>query len=175
VMSNGPAAKAGLKSGDIILEFDRQPIHSAHDLLSAVANTKVGTSARVKVTRNGTELSLDVPVGERPASVAGIFRSPGLNEPGKLGITVENVTPDVRAEMHLASNSGVLVIEVTPGSSADNGGVQPGDVIHSINHLPVARAADLLSVMRGLKENSTVLLGLERHGQSLYLAFQLSS
>jgi serine protease Do len=173
VVSDGPAAKAGLKSGDIILKFNQQRVRSAHDLLMAVADSKVGSSAHLTMTRNGIELSVDVPVGERPSAVAGIFTDPG--KPGKLGITVENVTPEVRAEMHLRSDGGVLVTEVTPGSSADDGGVLPGDVIHSINREPVSKAADLLSVLHNLEENSTVMLGIERHGKRLYLAFQLSS
>jgi serine protease Do len=175
VVPDGPAAKAGLRSGDIILEFNHQQIRAAHDLLSAVADSKVGSSAHLTMARNGIELSVDVPVGERPSAVAGIFRSPDPGEPGKLGVTVENVTPEVRAEMHLRSDSGVLVIEVTPGSSADDGGVLPGDVIHSINREPVAKAVDLLAALRRLQENSTVMLGIERRGQRFYLAFQLSS
>lgn len=175
VSPNGPAAGAGIRSGDIILEFNHQQIQTTHDLLSAVADTKVGSSAPVNLLRVRKELSLNVTVGERPSAVAELFRSPEGNEPVKLGITVENVTPEVQAEMHLASNQGVLVIEVTPGSPADSGGVLPGDVIHSMNHAPVNRAADLLAAIGNLREDSTVLLMLERHGQLMYLAFQLSS
>ena len=175
IAPNGPAAKAGLKSGDIILEFNHQPIQTAHDLLSAVANARVGSLARIRTARNGKEIPFDVTVGERPSAVAEFFRSPEGNAPGELGIMVENVTPDVQAQMHLASDKGVLVIEVIPGSSAESGGVLPGDVIHSINREPVNKAADLLAAMRNLKENGTVMLGLERRGRLLYLAFQLSS
>jgi S1-C subfamily serine protease len=63
---------------------------------------------------------------------------------------------------------------VTPGSSADNGGVQPGDVIHAINHAHVDTVTDLLNVMRKLDQGSTVLLAIERQGSMLYLAFDLS-
>jgi serine protease Do len=174
VASEGPAAKAGLRSGDIILEFNQQQILTSHDLSAAVADAKVGTSARMKVLRNGKELQLDLLVGEHPSAMAQRFRPPQLREPGRLGITVENVTPETQAQMNLLSSRGVLVIEVTPGSAADAGGVQPGDVIHAINHSPVYTAADLLAVTRNLREDSTVLLRLERQGKVLYLAFELS-
>lgn len=175
VAPDGPAARAGMRSGDIILEFNHQKIQTAHALLAAVADATVGSAAPIRLSRSGRELSLDVQVGERPSSVAGIFRSPGGYERGKLGITVENVSPEIKTEMHLASNSGVLVIEVIPGSSADDGGVLPGDVIYGINHSPVHSASELLSVMGNIKQNSTILLNIERRGRMIYLAFQLSS
>jgi serine protease Do len=171
---DSPAAKTGMQSGDIILEFNHQEIRTAHDLLSAVANSHVGSTAPVKLLRAGKELSFEIPVGERPSAVAEIFRSPAMRERGALGITVENVTPEIQTEMRLSSARGVLVTEVAPGSSADLGGVLPGDVIRSINHSPVNRAVDLLAVLGNLKENSTVLLTVERHGQVVYLAFDLS-
>lgn len=174
VVPEGPAAKAGLKSGDIILEFNRQQIRTSRDLSAAVANTKVGVSAGMKIVRNGKELLLDVAVGERPAAVADRFRSPQKNGPVRLGITVEDVTPGIQAQMNLSSSRGALVLEVDPGSFADNGGVRPGDVIHEINHSSVFAATDLLATMRSLKEDSTVLLRLERQGKVFYLAFQLS-
>jgi serine protease Do len=174
VASGSPAAKAGLKSGDIILEFNGRQIQTSRDLSVAVADTKVGIRARMKILRNGQELWFDVTVGERPSAVAQHFRSPGINEPGRLGIVVENVTPEVQAQMNLSSTSGVLVIDVVPGSAADVGGVHPGDVIHAINHSHVFTAADLLAVMRDLKEGSTVLLRVERQGSIFYLAFELS-
>lgn len=173
VISDGPAAKAGISPGDIIQEFNNQQIKKPHDLLSAVANTKVGTSARIKTVRNGKGILLDISVEERPSAVSALFRSPQENEPGELGITVENVSPDVQAAMHLSSNEGVLVTEVAAGGSADEAGVLPGDVIRSINHKPVNSVSDLMAAMRKLKENSMVLLNLDRQGQMLYLAFQL--
>ena len=87
---------------------------------------------------------------------------------------VENVTHETEKFMRLSSAYGALVIEVAPGSSAESGGVQPGDVIHSINRIPVHRVEDLLNVMHSLNRGSAVLLQVERSGRMLYLAFELS-
>jgi serine protease Do len=174
VASDGSAAKAGVQPGDIILEFNRQQILTAYDLSAAVADAKVGTSAHIVMVRDGRELARDVPIGERPSAVARHFPPPEENGPGRLGITVEDVTPEIQAQMNLSSSSGVLVLEVAPGGAAGSGGVEPGDVIHAINHTAVRTAADLLAVMRHLKEDGAVALRLERRGRMFYLAFELS-
>jgi serine protease Do len=173
VAPDGPAAKAGVQSGDIILEYNGKPILNRHDLSSAVAESKAGVSVPIKILRNGRQLTIHMTVGERPSDIAQHFTSPRMREPGRLGVTVENITPGTQAALHLSSTNGVLVIDVIPGSAADNGGVQSGDIIYAINHTPVRAAADLLEVMRNLNEDSTVLLRLERQGKIFYSAFRL--
>jgi serine protease Do len=115
-----------------------------------------------------------VSVGERPDDVAENFPSSKEEQHGKLGITVENVTSEAAQELRLSSNKGALVTDVKPGSPADEGGLEPGDVIHEINRTPVNTAVDLQSVARSLKPGSNVLVKVERQGQSVYLAFDLS-
>jgi serine protease Do len=174
VAGESPAAKAGLKAGDIILDYNSQAIQRSRELSEKIADTRVGTPAKLTIFRNGKYISLEVTVGERPSALAERFRLPEAGAHGTLGIMVENVTPEIRALMRLSSDNGALVIEVEPGSSADDGGVQPGDVIHAINHVRVNTVADLLNVMHSLDRDSTVLLAIERHGNMLYLAFDLS-
>jgi serine protease Do len=174
VAGESPAAKAGLRTGDIILDYNSEAIEESRELSEKIASARVGTAARLTVLRNGKYISIEVTVGERPSALAERFRSPEAGAHGTLGIMVENVTPEIQGVMGLSSDNGALVIEVTPGSSADNGGVQPGDVIHAINHVHVRTVTDLLNVMRSLGQGSTVLLAIERQGNMLYLAFDLS-
>ncbi len=171
---DSPAAKAGLKSGDIIVEYAGKSIQTARDLSLAVAETKVGAPSRLEVRRDGRELTLSVAVGERPRDVAEDFKSSRQEEHGRLGVTVENVTAEAARELNLSSNDGALVTEVKPGSPSEEGGVRAGDVIREINHNPVNRAADLQTFARSLKQGSTVLMKVERQGQTLFLAFDLS-
>lgn len=168
-----PAAKGGLQSGDIILEFNGQEIHNIHELSLSVAGARIGSPSRVKVLRNDQISSLSVTVGERPSDISENFRSTRIDEAGKVGITVESVTTDAQRQLNLLSTSGALITEVKPGSAADEGGVRQGDVIHEINHVPVNRASDLQAVTRSLKGGNIVLLKIERQGQTLFLAFEL--
>jgi serine protease Do len=174
VEPNSPASKAGLRSGDIVLEYNGKEIKNPEDLSIAVADTKVGSSAKLKVMRDGKTLNLDASVGTRPAEQAEASKPGENSEHAKLGVTVENVDADVARQLKLSSASGVVVTDVQPGSPAEEANVQTGDVIREINHKPVKNAADLQAEIRNLKKGSTVLLTVMRQGQTRFLAFDLS-
>ncbi len=174
VDADSPAAHGGLRSGDVILKYNGKEIHTAQDLSIAVAGTKAGSSAGVQVLRDGRTVNLEVKVGERPEELAANVRTQNPEGRDKLGIRVENVSPEAARELNLSSTRGALVTEVMPGSAADEAGVHSGDVIREINHVQVNNASDLVAATRNLKEGSTVLLKLERQGQNLFLAFDFS-
>ncbi len=174
VEPDGPAGKAGLQSGDIIIEFNGQPINDGRSLSLAVAGAKSGAVSTMKILRNGHERSLDVTIGEKPSDIASNIKSPDGEDRGRLGIMVENITPEVQRELNLSSTKGVLVTDVKSGSPAEEGGIRPGDVIHEINHITVNKAEDLQAGLRNISKGENVLLKVERQGQALYLAFELS-
>ena len=141
-----------------------------------MAESKVGASSKLKVLRQGREMVLDVMVGERPprrARTEATAPTPS-EEPGRLGITVAEITPEIARQLGVSSSEGAVVTEVRPGSPADEGGIRPGDVIREFNRNPVKTPGELVSAARNLKGGSTVMLKIERQGRTRFVAFELS-
>jgi serine protease Do len=174
VEPGSPAERAGVRSGDILIEYNGRPVNSYKDLSLAVAETKVGASSKLKLLRQGQEVALDVKVGERPDQRSEAPPRPLSEEQGRLGVTVADITPGIARQLGVSSTEGAVVMEVQPGSPADEGGVRPGDVIREINRNPVKRASELVSAARNLKRGSTVMLKLEREGRARFVAFEVS-
>jgi serine protease Do len=175
VQPGSPAASAGLKSGDVLLEYNGQPINNPKDLSFAVAATKVGIPAKLKIFRQGQEQTIDVKVGERPDLPAEEESTSSATSEGqgKLGIRVENLTPESARMLGVESAEGVVVTDVRAGSPADDGGLRSGDIIRELNRTPVNKVSDLQAMSRNLKAGSTVLMKIVRRGVVQFLAFDL--
>jgi serine protease Do len=175
VEPNSPAAKAGIRSGDVIVDYNGKQTKTPRDLSMAVADTKVGVPAKLTIIRDGRTMNLETSIGEKPGERAEAASSSGKSEEhAKLGVTVENIDPNDVHQLNLPSSNGALVTDVQSGGPADDGGVRPGDVIREINHKPINNVSDLQSAVKNLKTGSTVLLSVIRQGQTLFLAFDLS-
>ena len=133
-----PAAKAGLKRGDVILTLNGQPVNSANDLRLRISQTAPGTAVKLGVSRDGKMQDFSVTLGELPEKVA---QEGGSNEsgPGGLqGVQVQNLTPDIAQQLQLSPGTkGVVVTSVDPSSPAESE-LNRGDVIQEVNHKPVA-------------------------------------
>jgi len=170
VTENTPAASAGLQSGDVITEFDGKPVASRQQLVQMVAETAVGKSVPVKYVRDGRVHTTAIKLGERPDLTGNATPRPSSGDEGrgaasKLGISVDDVTPVLVRQLHLKSSSGAVVEDITPGSPAQEAGLQQGDVIHRIGSTTVSNAQDLIRAVRQLRSEKEVVLQVERGGQ----------
>jgi serine protease Do len=171
VSSGGPAEKAGMRRGDVIVSYDGKPIHESHDLPILVADTPVGKSVEVKVLRDGKEHTMKLEVGKlKQERVARAGEGEDSGE--KLGLAVQDITPEIANSLHLDDSRGALVSQVTPGSPADEAGIHRGDIIREVNQKPVKSAEDFAAKVRDSKSQDSVLLLVERQGQRMYVAVE---
>jgi len=168
VSKDGPAEKAGVKVGDVIIEFDGKEIKDSGDLPIIVARTPVDRKVRMKVLRDKKELQLTVSVGELKDEEV-VASAP---EKGELGMTVQKLTPQIAESLGLEKAEGVVVSAVEPGSAADEAGIRRGDVILEVDRKPIRSIDEYKKSLAGTRKGKGVLLLVRRGESTLFLALK---
>ncbi|MBI5605501.1 MAG: DegQ family serine endoprotease [Deltaproteobacteria bacterium] len=167
---DSPAEKAGLQQGDVILEFDSQPVADSKELPRIVAGTPVGKTVTVKLAREGKTMDRSLKVGELQEKAERAM-SPSSHK--SLGLAVQDLTPEIAQGLGLKKAGGVVVAQVEPGSPAAEAGLRQGDVIQEVNRKPVRNADDFVQKIEKVKGQDTVLLFILRGEQKLFAAVTL--
>ena len=174
VLADSPAARAGLKPGDILLEFDGKAMEAPGDLQRAVGLTTPGQAAKLKVWRDQGDRTVEVKIGEAPEEREAAQRpGPTRPAPSSLGLDVRPITPEIARQLNLRSTEGVVVARVDEGSAAAEAGVQRGDVIREINRQRVRTMADWDRLVKDAKPGDRLTVLLQRGPMSLYVAFTI--
>ncbi len=181
VLDDSPAEKAGLKQGDIIVQYAGKPIDSVSQIRNAAAQTPVGTDVDVTVIRDGQEQSVKVTVAVRPADLAsnaGAFSGGSEDLDNVLAdLRVRDLDLETLERLDLPSNtSGVLVEAVRPNSPADREGMRPGDIIQQIRfsgtQIPITNITDFRDTARKIEKDDMIILLVQRRGGSLFVPLQ---
>jgi serine protease Do len=172
VMEDGPAKTAGLRSGDVIQSFDSKPVDSVRELQRMVAETPVGRSAVLKIWRDKGSRTVSLKVGNMD-QMEGQTPASGQPQGGapKLGLKVRSLSEDEMAEAK--SGGGVLVEGVEPGSPAEEGGVQAGDIIVEFEKSRVGSPQELQRLAAKLQGGDAAIIRVTRGGRSFYLTLSL--
>jgi serine protease Do len=173
VEPDGPAQKAGLRPGDVVLEVNDKPIEQSSELSNAVAALKPGTDAKLKVWRSGKPRVVDIHVAqlEEPDARTANARPAQKSEEGtRLGLVVRPLTPE---EKRMAETEGSIVVEDVEGSAA-RAGLQPGDIILAVNDHSVRSVQDLRAMASKLKGGDAAALLVERGGAQLFVPVRVS-
>ncbi len=169
VIKDGPAAKGGVREGDVILEFDGKPVRASSDLPLYASMAGVGKKVKLKLWREGGDKQVNVTLtefpGEETASV-----EPESGGGGQLGITVADITPQIQQQLGLEVARGVVIREVMPGSAAAMEGLRPGDVILSFNGRAMGTAREFAQMFKDLKSGAVMRLQILREGGRLFVA-----
>lgn len=164
VMPDGPAAKAGLQPGDVIVALEGRPVRDSRELPPRVADLKPGSETKVTVWRNGKaqDFALTVDTLEEPALAA--KEAPSR---GRLGLAVRPLTPD---ERQAAEVNGGLLVEQVAGPAA-KAGIQPGDLVLAVNGQPLAAPEQLKALAD--KAGRRIALLVQRGGTTMFVPLDL--
>ncbi len=173
VNPGSPAQKAGIHRGDIIIEFNGQPIHEMNELPRLVADTAPGGKATVKVLRNGKERTLKLTIVELTDKRQAKAKEGGESEKTPLGLEVQNLDPNLARQFRLRDNKGVVVVQVEAGGPAAESGLRPGDMILEVNGTVVSTVKAYRTVIAKLKKESVARFLIKRMGRTLYLTVEI--
>ena len=174
VVPGSPADEAGIKRGDVIVEFQGKPVLDPRSLQHHVIRTIVGSEVSLAVIRDGHKQSLKTKILEQqnPTQVA---QAGAIEQEGPLaGVAVQNLDSGIAQRLGVEKDvNGLVVMEVTPGSYAERAGLVQGDVISEINRKPVRSEEDFVKLMSHLKEQSSALIFVHRGKGALYLTIKI--
>ena len=167
VEPNGPADKAGLKQGDVIRTLNGKTVDGTARFRALVAGMNPGTEITLRILREGRSETIKITLVEQPATVAGTDGGQAQTEGTLRGIMVQNLTPAIREELGLPSTRGVVIADLDPSAPAARVGLQPGDVIQSINRQPIDSVAEFNRL--AAQARGEILLRVNRQGSSAFV------
>jgi serine protease Do len=168
VVVQGPADKAGIKRGDVIVSYDGKKVDESTTLPGLVAATPVGKTVPMEVLRDGKTKTISVAISKLNDSTAALNPK---QEKSEWGLALQNIRPEERPQMGLTGSEGVLVTAVVPGSPAANAGINAGDVILQVNQAPVTSAHGVKDEVAKAKGDKPLLVLLRRaDGSTLFAA-----
>jgi len=172
VTSGGPAEKAGIQRGDVIVSFDQKKIGEMKDLPYIVASTRIGKTVPVKVIRKGREKVFEVKIGELKEEKKDLEESKSGAEQ-RLGMKVEALTPQLAKELGISETEGLVIVQVESSSPASEAGLRPGDIILELDQNPVKNLDEFRKRINRYKEGDTILLLTKRGDTTLYVTLKI--
>jgi serine protease Do len=175
VAPDGPGAKAGLASGDIVMERDGKAVSDVAAFRNGIAAARPGTKVKLAVWRSGKRVDLAVTLGELPDDAkAAAPRKQGGKAPSntesesRIGLRLDDISPALRERFSLNDTKGALIVGVAQGSAAEEAGLRPGDVITQIGNEAVASAADAQRVVQKADKKAPLRLRVVRDGRGSF-------
>src|SRR5215468_8203940 len=170
VAENSPAGEAGVKAGDVILEFNGKPVPKSHEFPSVIADMPPGQKVSLKIVHEKKEQTISVKIGELPEENDANQKTESRDP--EIGIRVQRITPEAARRLGMISTKGVLVMEVQPGSPAEQIGVEPADVIREVNQRPVNNVSDFERAVRQGRRGDRILLLVQRGDNTVFFALK---
>ncbi len=175
VTSKSPAEKAGVQSGDVVVEVSGKKVEGPRELQLMVAALAPGTKVEVKLVRDAKEKVVTVELGERPGSKVAANEKPAApTDPDVLdGVTVGDIDAEARKKFGVPDNAkGVVITEIDPDSASAEAGLKVGDVIHEINREAITSSKQAIDLSEKVKKEKKVLLRVSTKGTSRFVVVE---
>ena len=169
VSPDSAAAKAGLKAGDVVVEFDGQPVEKAAEFQRRVAMKKPGSEVEITVMREGEKEMFTAKLEEKPSDEQLAANAAKEHASEKLGLTVQNLTSDLAKQFGFVGQKGVLVTDVEEDSPAAQKGIQPGSLIQEVNRKPVESVTEFKDAVDAVGKNGKVMLRIRYEKSSTFV------
>ena len=179
----GPAAKSGIQSADVIVEINGKPIADSRELRLLVSAMKPGSQLNMRVLHNGETRNVTLTLGEMPVKESAknepqtpapsSRQKPSAPEQPRIGVAVSEMTPEIAKELKVpASTKGIVIGDVEDGSSASEAGLEIGDIIEEVDRKPVKTVTDFRNLIANHTSSDPILLLINRDGHTRFVAVQ---
>jgi serine protease Do len=168
VAEGGPAAKGGLKGGDVVVEYEGKKISDPFHLKNMVAETKPGKEVAIGIIRDGNPMTMNVTIGELPSEVQASSKAEVEN--ALKGVSVQDITDEYRKQMNIPDNDRGVVVSNIDEDSPALGVLDRGDVILEINRKPVTNTKEYNKLVSGIESNQNILALIIRRTVRQYVA-----
>lgn len=173
VVGDSPAEEVGIKRGDIIIKVNDEEVNSPEELQDKIRDIDIGKKANIEIMRDGKTINFIVKIGEMPTvEEEGEFPKEKVFSV-QTGIQVKTVTPEIAKEIGLPRVKGLVITEIIPGSSADDMGLQPGDVILETNRIEMSSVEEWEEIINKLEPGDTLLLLVFRNQRTYYVPIKV--
>jgi len=170
VQKDSPADKAGLKQGDVIISLNETVLKDVSELRNRIALIAPESKAKLYIIRDGEDKNLTVIIGEQPSDFGkGTVSSAGKNSLEDFGLTLQDLTQELADKLGYEKNSGVVISDVQPDSSAAAEGLKPGYLIMEVNRYRINNLEELRAVLKQTPDTKRILIRVRAGDYSRYV------
>ena len=172
VIPDSPADKAGIKAGDVIIEYNGKEVSQMSMLPALVANTDVGSKARVVLIRDGQKQNITIEIGKLEDEEP-VIADAETGTSKKLGITVQELTPKLAESLGIDETQGLIVTNISSDSAAAEAGILRGDIILEINREKIESIVQYKNALRVAQEKKSILMLIKRDEHTRFVVIEL--
>lgn len=168
VTEDSPASEAGLKQGDVIINYQGKPVKKVGDFRNQVSLTLPGSREQLTIIRDGKQRNISVTIGtlSKDKMVAGA----STQSTDEIGLTVQTITPQLAEQLNAKAGEGVVITQVKPNSIAASAGIEPGSIIVQVNRKPIKNAEDFKREVKKSSASKSILLLIKKNNMQQFIA-----